>query len=72
MIMPRYRLLIQLFHEKFLHQDKFDHNCHCTIYSTNNTTSCQIHMKQSTNHVTPHQQPQPLYTPSLTYYFEMN
>jgi hypothetical protein len=29
-------------------------------------------MKQSKNHGTPNQQPQPLYTPLLTYYFEMN
>ncbi len=45
----RYRLLIQLFHEKFQHQNKLDHNCHCIIYSTNNTTSFQIHMEQSKN-----------------------
>ncbi len=67
-----YRLLVQLFHEKFQHQDKFDHNCHCTIYSTNNTTSFQIHMKQNKNHATLNQQPQPLYTPLLTYYSKMN
>ncbi len=29
-------------------------------------------MKQSNNHATLNQQPQPLYAPLLTYYFEMN
>jgi flagellar basal body-associated protein FliL len=29
-------------------------------------------MKQSKNHGTPNQQPQPLYTPLLAYYFEIN
>ncbi len=29
-------------------------------------------IKQSKNHGTPNQQPQPLYTPLLTYYFEIN
>jgi hypothetical protein len=29
-------------------------------------------MKQNKDHRTPNQQPQPLYTPLLTYYFEIN
>jgi hypothetical protein len=29
-------------------------------------------MKQSKNHGTPNQQPQPLYTPLLAYYYEIN
>jgi hypothetical protein len=29
-------------------------------------------MKQNKNHEIPNQQPQPLYTPLLTYYFEIN
>jgi hypothetical protein len=29
-------------------------------------------IKQSKNHGTPNQQPQPLYTPLLAYYFEIN
>jgi hypothetical protein len=46
-------LLVQLFHERLLHRNKFDHN---------------LFHKDAT----PNQQPQPLYTPLLTYYFEMN
>jgi hypothetical protein len=33
-------------HEKFLHQNKLDHNCHCIICSTNNRTSFKIHEKK--------------------------
>ncbi len=71
-IIPCYRLQVQLFHEKFLQQDKLDHNCHCIICSTNNTTFFQIHGKKNKNHGIPNQQPQPLYTPLLAYDFEIN
>ncbi len=36
------RLQVQLFHEKFMHQDRLDHKCHYTIYPTKNTTSFQF------------------------------
>jgi hypothetical protein len=52
-IIPCYRLQVQHFHEKFIHQDKFDHNCPQTIQPFFKF------MKQNKNHGTLNQQPQP-------------
>ncbi len=41
-IIPCYGLQVQVFHERFMHQNKLDHNCHYTICSINNTTSFQF------------------------------
>jgi hypothetical protein len=55
------RLQVQLLHEKFMHQDRLDHNCHYTIYSIKNTTSFQFQgNKVSRFHGTLNEQPQPL------------